>query len=517
MSYVRSWAGISFFALLVLLSFPHSAYAAGSYEETFDSDPPLNWVPVVDGWNATNGYYANASTAPFRSIAIFNERRWTTDFTYSLQMYSDLRGTGNHKVGAVFNYVDAQNYLEVAIDMRGDEAPSQNVELARMSGGVRTVLLAGHSDIPILDTKFDVAIVRTGSNTVRVRVGNADVLEYAQLASPPTGYIGVLSQFNRVRIDDVKVTPVIFRSGFNSGVNIIVPTSCSDKHQRDLADTESGTGTVWPPTFWGPKTVAMMNTILGCDKTFSEYLNVGWKTVNAFNGQSTRVLSNTVINVTPQAEDNDNIARLGLSYTVGAEGDVPYRFYVRRYLKYSSNLVNNIADGAWFVQHEFKNTTCDDPRRLVLYWGQSSGKRYYRLRMDRANSMPCGLTNPARIVPEDFTEQYCYPGDTPAKCPAFITGQWFYDEYFVQFSTNGSASDRVAYAINGKVIFDYPDRQACEAGTEENCTVKSAKARGIKLTPGYLNIPNVEIQADDLEIYHDIPCRAFPCGRPSHY
>jgi hypothetical protein len=68
------------------------------------------------------------------------------------------------------------------------------------------------------------------------------------------------------------------------------------------------------------------------------------------------------------------------------------------------------------------------------------------------------------------------------------------------------------YAINGQVIFDVPNRAECPG-----CTVKSSKARGIKLTPGYLNVSNVEVQVDDLEIFHDAPCRTFPCDAPLHY
>jgi hypothetical protein len=507
MSFVRSWARILFFAPLALLTFSCPAFAAGSYAQSFDSSPP-GWVMAEDTWSATSGYYANTNTQPFRAIAFFGDRRWTTDFTYSLRMFSDLRGTGNHKVGVVFNYVDELNYYEVAIDMRGDI--QDNVRLNRMSGGQLTELETGRSTIPVIDEWFDVAIVRTGDNNVRVRIGNQDVLDYALPASPPTGYIGVLSQFNWGRFDDVKVTPVVFRTGFNTGVNITQPSpTCSQKHQRTLTGTEDGTGTVWPPAFWGAPTVVLMNTILDCNLTFSDYLDVRFKTVTSHNGESTRVLSNTVKNVTLQPDGQ--MGRLGLSYTVGAEGDVPYRFYVRRYLKYSSNL-SALGDGTWFVQHEFKNTSCDPARRLILYWGKREGEPYYRLRMDHANSMECGITDPARVVAPDFPEQYCYPTRPGATCPEFITGQWFYDEYFVQYSIGGSSQDRVAYAINGQVIFDYPDREECPG-----CTVRSAKARGIKLTPGYLNIPNVEVQVDDLEIYHDAPCRTFPCGAPSRY
>src|SRR5678809_505358 len=125
----RSWA--SFSILLVILSLPYSAHAAGSYLETFDSDPPANWVAAEDTWSATSGYYTNATTAPFRAIAYFSDRRWATDFTYSLRMYSDLGTTTSHKVGVVFNFVDEMNYFEVSIDMLG------NVELSQVSGGVR--------------------------------------------------------------------------------------------------------------------------------------------------------------------------------------------------------------------------------------------------------------------------------------------------------------------------------------------------------------------------------------------
>jgi hypothetical protein len=214
------------------------------------------------------------------------------------------------------------------------------------------------------------------------------------------------------------------------------------------------------------------------------------------------VLSNTVKNVTPQPDGQ--MGRLGLSYTVGAEGDVPNRFYIRRHLKYSSALANP-GNGKWFVQQEFKNTSCDPARRLSLQWQtNSAGEPFYRLRMDHANSMDCGIENPASLPAPDFTEMNCYP-TRGENCPAFITGQWFYDEYLVQYSAGGTAQDRVAYAVNGRVIFDY------------RAPVRTAPPRGIKLTPGYMNIANVEVQADDLEIYHDAPCRTFPCGAPSHY
>src|SRR3954470_24677737 len=107
MPYVRTWARSLFIAPLVILSFSSSAHAAGAYLETFDTNPPLDWVAAEDTWNVTSGYYMNSSTTtPFRAIAYFGDRRWATDFTYSLRMNSDFGDTTSHKVGVVFNFVD---------------------------------------------------------------------------------------------------------------------------------------------------------------------------------------------------------------------------------------------------------------------------------------------------------------------------------------------------------------------------------------------------------------------------
>src|SRR5688572_27797995 len=326
MSHTRSWTRALLATPLVLVLFSYPAYSGGYYSQSFDSNPP-GWVAVGDSWNATSGYYANATTAPFRAIAYYGDRRWDTGFTYSLRMYSDLRGTGNHKVGVVFNYVNDQNYHEVTISMVGDVA--DNVELNEVTNGLRTLRAKARSAIPTVDTWFDVAVTRA-DDFVRVRIGNVDVLHYHHLPAP-VGYVGVLSEYNRGRFDDVKVTPVVFYTGFENGVEVTPPTCVGQTYQLDLTGTEDFTGTVFPPTFWGEPIVASMNTSLSCTRTFSDYLEV-----NTDFG----LLFNRVRDVTPQPENQNSFGRLGLSYTPGADAAVPYRFYVRRFLRYSSELAN---------------------------------------------------------------------------------------------------------------------------------------------------------------------------------
>ena len=165
-----------------------------------------------------------------------------------------------------------------------------------------------------------------GTNKVKVRIGNEDVLAYDQLPSAPKGYIGVLSQFNWGRFDDVKVTPVVFRAGFGTGVSVTTPQCvgpagappAEKTYQLNLTGTESATGTVWPAAFWGAPSAVLMNTILQCDKTFDNYLEGQSRSILSpyLTDSSNKVLSNTVKDVTTQA--NGNKTRLGLGY--GPEG-----------------------------------------------------------------------------------------------------------------------------------------------------------------------------------------------------
>jgi hypothetical protein len=174
-------------------------------------------------------------------------------------------------------------------------------------------------------------------------------------------------------------------------------------------------------------------------------------------------------------------------------------------------LTNTPKHNGFLVLNEFKNKNCTQPRRLILYlYTDGNGLPFYRWREDYNNN--CDMAGSDMPPTGSFTKRQGedrYPGETGPTgdiVPQPPLGQWFYDEYFVQYSDGGTSQDRLQYAINGKVIFDY------------HGPLDTRKPRGIKLTPGYLDIEaNVEIQADDLEVYSDIPCANFPCGAPAHY
>jgi len=62
----------------------------------------------------------------------------------------------------------------------------------------------------------------------------------------------------------------------------------------------------------------------------------------------------------------------------------------------------------------------------------------------------------------------------------------------------------VKYAINGLSVFNHTTISAEPLPSPNR----------VKITPGYLNVTNMEIMVDDVEVQP--PCSAFPCGAPPH-
>jgi hypothetical protein len=470
---------------------------AATYSENFDDNQAQNWSTVNNTFTAVDGYYRNNEGGFETILSVYDGATWNTDFTYNASLYTVHGATGN-RVGVVFNYQDSSNFYELLFNATGD------VFLNKVIGGTRTLVQGDTFPAPGNGTWFDVEVVRSGSNT-SVTANGQHVLTVAQ-TELGAGKIGVACRFNTCRYDDVSVTgggslppapAALFRSGFESGVNLVGPTCNSGAWFMDMGGTDSATGHTWMPTMWGPPATTAFNTAIACTATFTDYLVLQLKNVTGPTGTTTRVLSDHLQSL--EQTRPSGIPRGGISYHPESEqSTMPNRVYIRRWLKFSSNLATGWGNHDWFVQHEYKGQDCELPRRLLVYWRtDGNAVPFYSLTLDSANN--CG-------APNEFTpiwEERCYPTQG-GNCPAFPTGQWFYDEYFVQHSASGTAQDRVAYAINGQVIFD---RQA---------PVVTPTPRFHKLTPGYLNIPNIEIQTDDLEVHADIPCAEFPCGPPQH-
>lgn len=174
-----------------------------------------------------------------------------------------------------------------------------------------------------------------------------------------------------------------------------------------------------------------------------------------------------------------------------------------------------MPNNGFFNQHEYKTIDCTgSPGRLTIQWKKNLvWGNHYRVVRDTNNN--CTPNN------SDIWERYCSPtvtipagqggGNCPATVPSMPLGQWFYDEFYVHHSLqNHNPQDRVAYAINGQVVFDINLSTLTEP-------TASNPPREMKMTPGYLNVENMQILSDDVEVLDQIPCATFPCGPPTHY
>jgi hypothetical protein len=72
---------------------------------------------------------------------------------------------------------------------------------------------------------------------------------------------------------------------------------------------------------------------------------------------------------------------------------------------------------------------------------------------------------------------------------------------------NSLSGGFVKYAINGSMVFDQVPPSGDPLPPVPN---------RVKITPGYLNVQNTEIQADDAEVLATPPCGSFACGPPAH-
>jgi len=510
------------------------ALAAGNYTQNFTATPS-GWSNVNDTFAVGTGtfagtYVTTATTGqPYHAIAVYDGSTWGTNFTYSVKLNSDFESVGN-RVGIVFNYVDSQNYYDLSVSMRKtatSDPASGLATLTRWVAGVQSATIAEYHPAasapwPTRDTFFTVSVTRVGINTV-LKVDNTVVYNGNDLISTTAGRIGFFAQYNNGRFDDVSVTDntptYLFRSGFNSSVVTTTPVCINGSPTNTWFMTLSGadaSGFAWPPTFWNGANTYVFNTAAPCTSSdppsaMDAYVRIGIKDAPGPTGVSSRVLWNNVIQWHTDTVNNTPEPRAGVNHNLASNANPGESYYIRRYLKYPSDLLwtdaaetvhGRMGVNSWFTQHEYK-TVCASgttyPGRFAIDWQKPAGVPTYILRRDDNN-------NCTPVQGEVWTYKTCKASGQSGECPKMIAGQWFYDELYVSYPNSGSGG-LVQYAVNGAVIFNF-----AATGSEHLPT----KPNRIKLTPGYLNAKNVEVQVDDLEVLATLPCASFPCGPPTH-
>jgi hypothetical protein len=291
----------------------------------------------------------------------------------------------------------------------------------------------------------------------------------------------------------------LFRSGFGPSVTLNEPNRPYPNSEfnywfRSILGQDTATGFSWPMTMWGTPRVQQLSSFLPGSLPYDDYIRIELKNVTGPTGLISRVLSNQLLqhhNAGPE------IARSGVGYSF--EGTPSSSFYIRRFLRYPADVVANMGNGDWFVQQEYKTRDCTGPHgRLIVTWVMDVQGGRYEVRFDRGNN--CGIPEPWTQIVNGINFQQ----RPSATIPSLPVGEWFYDEYHVRYSPNGSAQDLVQYAINGQIIFDHRG------------PVASRLPDRMSFKPGYLENAGWEIMMDDLEVLVAPPCGTFPCGAPIH-
>jgi len=524
-----------FVSVSAAILFSSPAAAAGNYSQNF-STTPTNWTNVNDTFAVVSGSYNTQSTAnqPERAIAVYSGTTWGTNYTYSAKLNSDFESDGN-RVGIIFSYTDPSNFYDMSVSMRknapgtsqADIDASGHATLNRWVGGVKQVIADFHpapgAAWPSRDTFFTATVIRNGTSTV-LQVNGTTVITRSDVATT-TGKVGFFAQFNNGRFDDVSVvdnsssSTLLFRSGFNPPVTLSSPI-CHGSWFMDITGMDAS-GFAWtgpvppnPPTMpWGGPKTEMFNVAVPCNDndpnhTFEKNLDIQLKLLAGPTGANTKVLSNTVKVWHPDYEKGLS-PRAGVTYY--ANGPVPERYYIRRFLRYPADLLSRLGENTWFTQHEYK-TGCTGsapgdtqiPGRIAIDFANDHGAAYYHLRADDQNNC-----DPAKGPV--WEAPHCNFG--AAGCPAPPAGVWFYDEFEVYAPQNPSTPGFIRYAVSPNTTG--PATVIFNVTTNASQPLPAIPTR-VKFTPGYSNVPGLETQVDDLEVHSAAPCGSFPCGPPTH-
>jgi hypothetical protein len=185
------------FFCVILLS-PASLFAASNYSENFNTGA-LSWQGAANGnWSVVSGYYTNA-LEPQQTIATYSGDTWTTNYTYTLRIYSDNGASGN-RLGVVFGYVSDTNYYRLLINMQG------SVVLEKVTGTSVTTPTGGTGNVGALaqNTWYPLQLVLTGNRLI-VRVNNEIALDNVDITGIAAGRIGLITQWDESRFDDLSV------------------------------------------------------------------------------------------------------------------------------------------------------------------------------------------------------------------------------------------------------------------------------------------------------------------------
>jgi hypothetical protein len=81
-----------------------------TYTQNFANGTAPNWSNQISTFSAAAGYYSNDNHDIALAMATYAGDTWDTDYTYSIDMDSEFGGGTANAIGAVYNFLDTNNY-----------------------------------------------------------------------------------------------------------------------------------------------------------------------------------------------------------------------------------------------------------------------------------------------------------------------------------------------------------------------------------------------------------------------
>jgi hypothetical protein len=261
---------------------------------------------------------------------------------------------------------------------------------------------------------------------------------------------------------------VLFRSGFETGVNLETPYhDGGGTWWQELSGADS-TGFAWPMTVWGAR--GRMQMIVDSQLPLHEYLHNELEETIGHDGTTTRAL-----HLTQYQKAEDWTQNLLMLETGGVETSDLYFSY---WLRLPKDFATILGPDGWLAFSEWK-TCCDDYRIAAYVYSDNDEQLYWHVHGDNVTNDP-------------VRKEYWFTENKQVEVPL---GEWFKVEIFLHRS-NGQ-DGRFWWAINNEVIVD---RKGPNRRTE-------AFNRWMPFNL-YTNAQTADMWVDDIEVRD-----SFPPGR----
>jgi hypothetical protein len=219
----RASAACTWFVSLFAFLTPGATLAAffdPFYESTFGSPATIaDWTASFGNWQIVNAEFrvasAPVSIATLHTYAPAQFEHRAIGANFSLDVYGWIGSSAvNARVGAVFDFADADNFHEVTISATGI------AQLRSRIGGVSRTLSSAAVEAPGANQWVHVTLVRSSGQTT-LRIDGALVFDNVAQRGLQPGDAGLIARNTNARFDDLSVRGFgrqdPYRENFNDG------------------------------------------------------------------------------------------------------------------------------------------------------------------------------------------------------------------------------------------------------------------------------------------------------------